>query len=87
MRCFKYAYNMCMDKGCQHNKSSNQAPAGLLQPLPIPTRKWGSVSMDRMTALPDTASGNTVIVVFVDRLSKMTHLAACKTPIGTQPFA
>ena len=72
--------------GCQRNKSSNQAPA-LLQLLPVPTRKWGSVSMDLITALPETASSNTAIVVFVDRLSKMTHLAACKTSLDTQAFA
>ena len=74
--------------GCQRNTSSNQAPAGLLQPLPIPTRKWGSVSMDLIIALPETASGNTAIVLFVDRLSKMTtHLAACKTSLDAQAFA
>ena len=73
--------------GCQGNKSTNRKPAGLLQPLPVPTRKWGRVSMDLITALPETASGNTAIVVFVDRLSKMTHLAACKTSIDTQAFA
>ena len=73
--------------GCQRNKSSNQKPAGLMQPLPVPARKWGSVSMDLITALPETASGNSAIVVFVDRLSKMTHLAACPTSIDTRAFA
>ena len=68
------------------DKSTNQKPAGLLQPLPVPKRKWGSVSMDLITALPETSTGNTA-VVFVDSLSKMTHLAACKTSIGTQAFA
>ena len=43
--------------------------------------------MDLITALPETAFGNTAIVVFVDRLSKMTHLVACKTSIDTQDFA
>ena len=47
--------------GCQHNKSTNQKQAGLLQPLPVPTRKCGSVSMDLITDLPETASGNTAI--------------------------
>ena len=54
--------------GCLCNKSTNRKQAGLLQPLPVPNRKWGSVSMDLITALPETASGNTAIVVFVDRL-------------------
>jgi transposase InsO family protein len=53
----------------------------------VPTRKWGSVSMDLITAMPETSSGKTAIVVFVDRLTKMVHLAACKTSIGTQAFA
>ena len=73
--------------GCQRNKPSNQKPAGLLQPLPIPTRKWGSVSMDLITSLPETAAGNSAIVVFVCRLTKMVHLVACKTAIGAEAFA
>ncbi len=72
---------------CQKMKSTNQTPAGLLQPLPIPSRRWGSVSMDLITALPETQSGNTAIVAFVDRLTKMTHLAACSTDIGAEDFA
>ena len=72
---------------CQRNKSTNLKPGGLLQALHVPKCKWGSVSKDLITALPETSSGNTAIVVFVDRLSKMTHVAACKTSIGTQAFA
>jgi hypothetical protein len=60
---------------CQRNKASSQKPAGLLQPLAIPTVPWNSVSMDFITHLPKTASGYTTIVVFVDRLTKMVHLA------------
>ena len=41
---------------CQRKKSTNQKPAGLLQPLPVPTREWGSISIDLITALPETAS-------------------------------
>ena len=72
---------------CQRMKSTNQKPAGFLQPLPIPSKRWGSVSMDIITALPETKSGNTAIVAFVDRLTKMTHLAACSTTIGAEDFA
>ena len=73
--------------GCQRNKSTNRKQAGMLQLLPVPTRKWGSVSMDLIIALLVTASGNTAIIVFVDQLRKMTHLAACKTCIDTQALA
>ena len=31
---------------CQSNKASNKVTAGLLHPLPIPTNKWESVSID-----------------------------------------
>ena len=55
---------------CQRNKPSQQSPMGLLQPLPIPTRPWQQVSMDLITALPRSRSGNDAIVVFVDKLTK-----------------
>ncbi|KAJ9527976.1 hypothetical protein QJQ45_005577 [Haematococcus lacustris] len=61
---------------CQLNKSSAQKPAGKLQPLPIPLRPWGSVSLDLIVKLP--ASGpakHDSILVIVDRLTKMVHLA------------
>ena len=58
---------------CQRNKSSHDKPAVLLQPLPIPTRRWSDVSMDFITHLPKARSGNTAIMVVVDRLSKLVH--------------
>ena len=71
---------------CQINKSTTQKPAGLLQPLPVPHRRWGSVSVDLITALPETRKGNTAIVVFCDRLSKMVHIASCRTQIDAVEF-
>ena len=64
---------------CQRNKPSNQRPAGLLQPLPIPERPWNSVSMDLM---PQTRTGHTTIAVFVDRMSKMAHFVATHTTVS-----
>jgi RNase H-like domain found in reverse transcriptase/Reverse transcriptase (RNA-dependent DNA polymerase)/Integrase zinc binding domain/Chromo (CHRromatin Organisation MOdifier) domain/Retroviral aspartyl protease len=61
---------------CQRNKSSTSKPGGLLQPLPIPTRPWGSVSLDFIGPLPETAQGHNAILVFVDRLTKMARLCA-----------
>ena len=49
---------------CQRTKASNQSPAGLLQPLEIPKRRWHSVSCDLITHLPLTRDGHTAIVVF-----------------------
>ncbi|KAE9039651.1 hypothetical protein PR001_g7415 [Phytophthora rubi] len=51
---------------------SNQAP---LRPLPIATSAWRSASMDFIFVLPHDAEGRTGVLVFVDRFSKMVHLA------------
>ena len=72
---------------CQQNKSSNQPPAGLLQPLDLPQYKWQQVTMDLITQLPTTTSGYDAIVVFVDRLTKMTHIEAVHTSIGAERLA
>jgi hypothetical protein len=72
---------------CQSNKPSHQRPMGLLQPLPIPDRRWEVVTMDLITQLPVTQRGNDAIVVFVDKLSKMVHYAACKTAVSAPELA
>jgi hypothetical protein len=48
-------------------------PAGLLQPLPTPGKRWEEVTMDFIVQLPLTRQGHDAIVVFVDRLSKRAH--------------
>ncbi|KAG3138237.1 hypothetical protein PI126_g17020 [Phytophthora idaei] len=60
---------------CQRTKSSPHAAAPLAS-LPIPTGCWQSISMDFVFGIPKEKAGNTDIMVFVDRLSKMAHLAA-----------
>jgi hypothetical protein len=74
-------------EACQRNKSSNQKPAGLLQPLPIPKRPWDSVSMDFVTGLPEMPNGHDAIIVFVDRLTKMVHLVATTTDVDAKGTA
>ena len=57
---------------CSQHKPSHQAPAGLLQPLPVPHRPWSHISLDFVTGLPPS-QGHTTILTVVDRFSKMAH--------------
>ncbi|KAG3174271.1 hypothetical protein C6341_g9820 [Phytophthora cactorum] len=59
---------------CQRTKSSPHAAAPLAS-LPVPAGCWQSISMDFVFGLPKDKACNTGIVVFVDCLSKMAHLA------------
>jgi hypothetical protein len=72
---------------CQRNKPSQQATAGLLQSLPIPDQPWQQVTMDLITQLPKSSRGYDAIVVFVDKLTKMVHLAATRTEVTTPQLA
>ena len=71
---------------CQQMKSDNRAKAGLLQPLPVPTRKWEQVTTDLVTDLPESG-GYTAIAVFVDRLTKMVHFAPCTKEVTAPQYA
>jgi transposase InsO family protein len=57
---------------CAQTKPSNSPPAGLLRPLPIPSRPWSHIALDFITGLP-SSGGNTVILTVVDRFSKAAH--------------
>jgi hypothetical protein len=72
---------------CQRNKPSQRATMGLMRPLPIPDRPWQQVSMDLITALPRSRSGNDAIVVFVDKLTKMVHYVATTTNVTAPQLA
>lgn len=63
---------------CQRTKPTRRKPAGLLKPLPIPSRPWSSLSMDHISQLPDS-QGYDAILVIVDRFSKMAHFIPAKT--------
>lgn len=72
---------------CQRNKNNTRLPYGLLQPNPIPSQNWSSVSMDFITKLPQTKSGHTAIFVVVDRLSKMCKIVPTYNTVTAQEVA
>ncbi|KAG3011395.1 hypothetical protein PC120_g14452 [Phytophthora cactorum] len=59
---------------CQRVKPAGHASAPL-QSLPFPADCWKSMSLDFVFGLSAVDHGNTGILVFVCRLSKMVHLA------------
>jgi len=72
---------------CQAVKPSTQRPAGLLHPLPIPSRPWESIGMDFIGPLPPSPEGYNFIWVVIDRLTSMVHLMALKTSVTATEVA
>jgi len=57
---------------CQQNKNCTEQPAGKLMPNSIPEKPWTHISADFITKLL-LAQGYDLILVVVDRLTKMVH--------------
>ncbi|GKC03114.1 reverse transcriptase domain-containing protein, partial [Tanacetum coccineum] len=51
----------------------SEKPSGLLVQPEIPQWKWENITMDFVTKLPKTATGQDTIWVIVDRLTKSGH--------------
>jgi hypothetical protein len=62
-------------------------PAGLLQPLSIPSWKWDDIGIDFILGLPTTQKGHDSIWVIVDRLTKTTHFLPVKTDFRQPQYA
>ena len=63
---------------CCRIKAIHLKPAGLLQPLSIPSWKWDDISMDFIVGLPTTEKGHDSIWVIVDHLTKSAHFIPVK---------
>ena len=71
---------------CQRNKSPRHKPFGLLQPLPVPSRPWSSLSMDFIVKLPKSKGFDSIFVV-VCRFTKQAHFIPCKESMSSSDLA
>jgi hypothetical protein len=71
---------------CQKFKSDHLRPAGLLQPLPIPSGVWSDISIDFIEALPRVNS-KIVILTVVDRFSRYCHFIPLAHPYTAESVA
>ena len=72
---------------CRRVKASHLRPAGMLQPLNIPSEKWEDISMDFIIGLPNTSKGYDSIWVIVDRLTKIAHFLPVKISYTVKQYA
>ncbi|GKB47845.1 putative reverse transcriptase domain-containing protein [Tanacetum coccineum] len=63
---------------CAKVKAECQKPSGLLVQPVIPVWKWENITMDFVTKLPKTSTGQDTIWVIVDPLTKSAHFLPMK---------
>nr|GEU46458.1 retrotransposable element Tf2 [Tanacetum cinerariifolium]GEV25795.1 retrotransposable element Tf2 [Tanacetum cinerariifolium] len=63
---------------CAKVKAGCQKPSDLLVQPAIPVWKWENITMDFVTKLPKTSTGQDTIWVIVDRLTKSAHFLPMK---------
>jgi hypothetical protein len=71
---------------CARNKTRNQKPAGLLQPLPNPEGPWLWTQSDFIVELPPS-QGFDAIYVIADQLTKMAHFIPCNSNCTAEQLA
>ena len=68
---------------CAHNKSSTQAPAGFLHPLPVPSNRFLEIALDFVSPLPES-NGYDCILIMMDRFTDYVLIKPTVT-IATAP--
>jgi hypothetical protein len=64
---------------CQKNEIAHLHPAGLLQPLDVPSTIWADVAMDFVEGF-SCVNDKSVILIVVDRLCKYEHFIPLRHP-------
>jgi hypothetical protein len=78
MKCETACYVVECDT-CRRVMADHTGPAGLLQPLSIPTWKWEDISMDFIMGLALTSHKFNSIWVIIDQLTKSAHFIPVHT--------
>jgi hypothetical protein len=72
---------------CCRVKDVHMKPAGLLQPLSVPSWNWDDISMDFISGLPTTQKGHDSSWVIVDRLTQSAYFLPVKTYFRPPQYA
>jgi hypothetical protein len=72
---------------CCRVKAIHMKLIGLLQPLFVPSWKWDDISMDFISGLSTTQKGHDLILVIVDRLTKIAHFLPVKIDYRPPQYA
>jgi hypothetical protein len=71
---------------CQQAKHQRIHPAGLLQPLPMPSGASQDISMDFIEGLPKSEGANSILVI-VDKFTKYVHFVPLTHPFTAKQVA
>jgi hypothetical protein len=72
--------------GCARNKSSTQAPAGFLHPMPVPDHRFDELALDFVGTLPISRGFDTILVM-TDRLTDYVKLEPTLSTATAQDIA